>query len=687
MGTRTLIFLCALSLTACSTKPQPPKADLVVRNADVRTQASDTPTATAVAVTGEKIAWVGDEAGITAWIGPDTRVIDAGGHTVLPGLIDSHIHAAESALSLGGCTLKNEQLKIAEAADAIRACVAASTATTWVVVNEVNPAGFKANRHDLDAIEKDRPLFLWGADGHTAWVNTRGLELAGITRDAPDPDSGRIVRDAKGDATGFLIDAATGLALSKMEKPTPAQRLDAIRKVLVLLHGAGITSYLEANTDAPTVEAYVELAKLKELTARVSVAFETNDESTPEEFGRIEGLRATLTDPLFRANFIKLFVDGVMEYPTQTAALLEPYNDAKGKPGKSRGDLYIEPAELNAYIAEAGKRGFDIHVHAIGDRAVRETLDAFAAARAAGSQQLFSISHLQLIDPADIPRFAQLGVYPSAQLLWAQPDNYSIDALTPWVGTERMERQYPARSLVETGATVAGGSDWDVTSYNPFAAMATGMSRRNPEHPERPPLNPKEAMSLDGMLSAYTINAAKLLGREGEIGSLEVGKFADLIVLDRRFGPQTTADEVRATRPVAVIFNGHEVALPATDQPAAGADRVRLPTRHFLAGHVGGKDLDVVDLARRHLEVVAIDDDEVRPLARLERTHAVLHEAGVSRIDREEAQRFLARQLFGAVPPTRRIAVDPLAGQGGVEPEERIRQFHREVAAARKPRA
>lgn len=565
MRIRALAILSALALTACGTKPQHPRADFVVRNADVRTQDSATPAASAVAVTGEKIAYVGDESGIAAWISPDTRVIDAGGNTVLPGLIDTHIHAAESALSLGGCTLRNKQLEIAEAADTIRACVAADKASTWIVVNEVNPAGFKAHRHDLDAIEKDRALFLWGADGHTAWVNTRGLELAGITRDTPDPDAGRIERDAKGDATGFLVDAATGLALSRMDKATPAQRLDALRKVLVLLHGVGITSYLEANTDAPTVEAYAELARRNELGARVTVAFETSNESTAEEFGRLESLRATLTNPLFRADFIKLFADGVLEYPTQTAALLEPYNDAQGKPGKSKGKLYVPPAEMRAFISEAGKRGFNIHVHAIGDRAVRETLDAFAAARAAGSKQLFSIAHLQLIEPSDVPRFAELDVFPSVQLLWAQPDNYSIDALTPWLGTERMDRQYPARSLVAAGAAVAGGSDWDVTSYNPFEAMATGMSRKNPEQPGRAPLNPKEAMSLDEMLAAYTLNAARLMGRENEIGSLAVGKFADLIVLDRKFTAQTPADEVRSVTPTVVLFNGRDVTPAKTD--------------------------------------------------------------------------------------------------------------------------
>jgi len=560
MKARTMTLALLASIAGCSREPAHPPAELAIRNADVRTMDTAKPHATAVAARDGKLVYVGDEAGLAEWIGDGTRVIDAGGHTLLPGLIDSHIHAAEAALSLGECTLNDEQLTITQAAAPIRACLAADKGSSWLVVNGVNPAGFKANRHDLDAIESKRPLFLWGSDGHTGWVNTRGLEVAGITRTTPNPPDGRVERDAKGEATGFLVDGATGLALGVMEKPSLDKRLGALRAVLPKLHAVGITSYLEANTDEPTVDAYAELARRKELSARVTVAFESSGKNTPEEFARLAAQREELkSDALFRADFIKLFADGVLEYPTQTGALLAPYNDEKGKPGKSIGKLYLAPAEMSAFIAEAGKQGFNIHVHAIGDGAVRETLDAFASARAAGSKQLFSIAHLQLIDPADLPRFAALDVIASLQLLWAQPDNYSIDALTPWLGPERLGRQYPARALITAGATVAGGSDWDVSSFNPFEAIAVAMSRLNPEHPERGPLVAGEALSLDEMLAAYTINAARLMGRDAEIGSLATGKAADFILLDRVYGTKTTADEVRGTHPERVFFAGRDV--------------------------------------------------------------------------------------------------------------------------------
>lgn len=553
------VALVALAsvLPACGSKQ--PAADLVIRNADIRTQDARMPRAGALAARDGRIVFVGTDDDVARWIGDGTNVIDAGGHTVLPGLIDSHIHAAEAALAWGGCTLRGKQLTIEQAAAPIRACLAADPSSTWLVVNEVNPAGFKANSRDLDAIEAQRPLFLWGADGHTAWVNSRGLAAANITRDTRDPDDGRIERDASGDPTGFLVDSATSLALSVMEQPSPQKRLEALRRVLPLLHGAGITAYLEANTDEPTVAAYAALARDGGLSARVSVAFESSGENTAAEFTRLEALRKQLTNELFRADFIKVFADGVLEYPTQTGALLEPYNDAHGKPGASRGKLYVSPEQLDAFVTEAGKRGFNIHVHAIGDGAVREVLDVFAKARANGSRQLLSMAHLQLIDAADLPRFDQLDVSASLQLLWAQPDNYTIDALTPWLGADRLAHQYPAKSLLTAGATIAGGSDWDVSSFNPFEAMATAMSRRNPEEAQRAPLNPSEALTFDEILAAYTTGAARLIGREQEIGSLVEGKRADVIVLDRRFGADITVDQVRVTRPARVFFGAREV--------------------------------------------------------------------------------------------------------------------------------
>jgi len=547
-------------LSGCDPTPVQAPADLVILGGDVQTMDAASAHASAVAVRGGKIVYVGDDAGVKPHLGRDTQVIEAHGATVLPGLIDSHIHAAEGALGLGGCSLEDKQLSVEAAGKVIRDCLAKEPSSGWLVVSEVNSAGFRADRKGLDAIVADRPLFLWGADGHTGWVNSKGLALAGITRETKDPPDGRIERTASGEPTGFLVDGALGPVTAALDKPTPEKRLQALREILPQLHAVGITSYLEANTSAETVAAYVELARRHELTARVSIALSSEGKASDEEFARLDTLRRSIgNEPLLRADFIKLFADGVMEYPTQTAAMLEPYADAKGKPGTSHGKLYIEEEAMKIFVRRAATEGFNIHVHAIGDAAVRETLNAIEAARAAGSKQLYSIAHLQSIDPADLPRFAQLDTIASLQLFWALPDNYSVEALLPYIGAERQQRIYPARSLVAAGATVAGGSDWDVSSFNPFEAMATGMSRTNPEEPARGALNAREVLTLDELLHAYTINAARLLGREAEIGSLAAGKAADVIVLDRRLSAQSTAEEVRATRVARAFMGGRQV--------------------------------------------------------------------------------------------------------------------------------
>lgn len=547
-------------LSGCDKKPAQDAADLVILEGDIQTMDAAAAHATALAARDGKILYVGEDAGAKPYIGAGTQVVQAAGMTVLPGLIDSHIHAAEGALGLGGCSLEDKEVTVEAAGKVIRECVAKEPGTGWLVVSEVNSAGFSADRKGLDAIVSDRPLFLYGADGHTGWVNSKGLALAGITRDTKDPPDGRIERDKSGQPTGFLVDGALGPVTSSLDKPTPERRLQALREVLPLLHAAGITSYLEANTSAETVAAYVELARQHALTARVSIALGSDGNATDAEFARLDELRRSVAgEPLLRADFIKLFADGVMEYPTQTAAMLDPYSKADGKPGTSRGRLYIEDRAMKQFFQRAATAGFNVHVHAIGDAAVRETLDAVEAARTAGSKQLYSIAHLQSIDPADLPRFAQLGVIASFQLFWALPDNYSVEALLPYIGAARQQRIYPAHSVIAAGGTVAGGSDWDVTSFNPFEAMATGMSRTNPAEPARGVLNEKERLTLDELLHAYTINAARLLGRDAEIGSLVPGKAADLIVLDRRLSPQSSAEDVRGTKVAQAFFAGRRV--------------------------------------------------------------------------------------------------------------------------------
>lgn len=364
---------CALlALLACSAAPPCPNAsaELVILDGAVVTENPAQPQASALAVHDGKIAYVGDAAGARRWIGRSTRVLRVAGVTVLPGLIGSHIHVMEGALSQSACSFADAQLDVAQIAPIIRDCAARTPGTGWVMVVQLNAAGFHADRHDLDAILPRRPLLLWAADGHDGWVNSAALRLAGVDRHSADPPNGTIARDPEGEPNGFLIDSALELVSRLINKPDAAERERALLQALGDLARDGITTFMEANTSEATVRSYVTLARRQLLHARVSMALRCDDINSEAEFARLAALRALAgSQPLLRADLIKLFADGVMEYPTQTAAMLEPYLEANGQPGTNYGPTYLEPGSLAIFVRRAAEEGFGVHVHAIGDRA------------------------------------------------------------------------------------------------------------------------------------------------------------------------------------------------------------------------------------------------------------------------------------------------------------------------------
>ncbi len=473
MKTRILLAsLLSLALLACSREPAIEPADLVITGGHVDTLNPASPTAQSVAVRAGKIVFVGDDAGAKPYIGETTRVVDARGTSVLPGLIDAHIHLMEGSLVMDDCTFDDAQLKLEQVAQIIRECAARKPGSGWLVVQELNGAGFHVTLRDLDAIVPDRPLVLFTADGHSAWLNSRALAAAGIDRRTPDPPEGKVERDARGQATGFLVDKAVNLVIDKIPKLGEPERQALLIRGLQGIAASGLTTILEANTSEGTVRTYVEVAKAGKLTARVTMALGSNGDPGDAEFARLASIRK-LADgvPRIRADFIKLFGDGVIEYPTQSASLLEPYTDAKGKSTGSIGPTYLPAEQLAQFVERADRDGFNVHIHVIGDRATRMALDAFESARKKGSKRLYSLAHLQLIDPADAPRFKALDVIACMQLQWARPDNYTEEAVLPYIGAERQARLYPAGMLARAGATISGGSDWNVSTYNPFEAM------------------------------------------------------------------------------------------------------------------------------------------------------------------------------------------------------------------------
>jgi predicted amidohydrolase YtcJ len=561
---RICLVMLVLIASACAREPAVEVADLVITGANIVTMNPAQPEASALAARAGKIAYVGDHAGAEKWIGKSTRVLKLAGVTVLPGLIDTHIHLMDGALALEYCMLSDQKLTYAQMAPFVRECIGRTPGDGWVVMYGVNTPALSANLKAVDALLPDRPLLLWGTDGHTGFTNSAGLKRVGIRRDTPDPAGGNFGRDRSGALTGLLADTALDVVSNQLDKPTPEKRERVLLKLLHDLAGAGITTFMEAHADAETVATYVSLARKNQLPARVSFALHTTGEATDEEFSRLKALRQLAeSQPQLRVNLIKLFEDGGLEYPLQTAALLEPYAAPNGKPGKNRGELRYEIGPLTEFVQRADKEGFGIHMHAIGDRAARVGLDAFAAARAAGSKRPYSFAHLLMVDPADLPRFRELDVTASLQLQWARPDNYTVESVLPYIGPQRQARLYPERSLWAAGARVAGGSDWDVSTYNPFEAIAIAMSRTNPDEPERGVLGHGEELTLREMYAAYTVNAAQMLEREGEVGSLEPGKAANIVVLNRRLGDASSSADVLATKVVYTFNDGTQLVGPA----------------------------------------------------------------------------------------------------------------------------
>jgi predicted amidohydrolase YtcJ len=559
-------LLLSLALLLGSSASQAEDApELVMTNARIHTQDAAHRMVDALAVRGGSILATGSDAEMRALAGPKTRIVDLGGRVVLPGLIDAHIHPAESAQDLDKCDLHDRQLSAAGVKAEIARCLKAHQFGTgeWFDVVQVDASNLVLSRGDLDAIRSDGPLVLESADGHSVWGNSAALAAAHIDRNTRDPQGGRIERDPRGEPTGALRDAAQDILLAAIPAPPIAVRAERLERAFALMSAIGLTSVQDAKVHDAEMSLYKYLYDHHRLKMRVRGCFHLTDLSAPADkvVAAATAFRDKwLVDPDFlRADAVKIFADGVIEYPTQTAALLTPYLDAAGHPTTNTGPSYFQQDNLNRIVAGMDAAGMTVHVHAIGDRAVRQSLDAFAFARAqgAGSENRDQIAHLQLVDPADFPRFKALAVIANFQLQWAVFDPAYIEKATlPYLGPERSRYLYPARSLLDAGARTVGGSDWDVSTFNPFEAMEHAVTRADGRGAK--PLLPEQSVPLSVMVDAYTRNAAYALRQEKTTGSLEPGKRADLIVLDRDIFA-IDPFELHATRVLATYLDGREV--------------------------------------------------------------------------------------------------------------------------------
>lgn len=532
-----------------------PKADLVLTGGPVLTLDPARTRATSVAVTGERITAVGHDE-VRELIGPGTEVVDLRGKLLLPGFQDAHVHAVYGGSELAECDLTGT-VGVAEYLERVGAYARAHPDHEWITGGGWSLESFAGGlptRQLLDAVVPDRPVLLSNRDHHGAWANTRALERAGITAATPDPADGRIEREADGTPSGMLQEGAAALVGRLVPAATPADRLAGLLRGQRLLHSLGITGWQDAllgefgGRPDPS-DAYATAARDGSLTARVTGALWWDRERGAEQIPELEARRAQLSHGRFRARSVKIMQDGIAE--NFTAAMTAPYLDGCGCVTANAGLSFVDPEALRGHVTALDARGFQVHFHALGDRAVREALDAVEAALEANGPRgnRHHLAHLQVVHPDDLARFARLGAVANIQPLWAAHEPQMDELTIPFLGPERAAWQYPFGGLLRAGATLAAGSDWPVSSPDPLEGLHVAVNRRAPGTKDERVFLPEQRLDLTTALAAYTAGSAHVNGHD-DAGSLRAGNLADLVVLDRDIltGPAEEIADARVER-------------------------------------------------------------------------------------------------------------------------------------------
>ncbi|HEY8211762.1 MAG TPA: amidohydrolase [Myxococcaceae bacterium] len=486
-------------------------ADLVLRGGQVYTVDAARSWATSVAIKDGRIVSAGDDRQVTASVGPKTRVLELGGRMVLPGFHDSHMHPVTGGLRLIRCRL-DDATTGDQLAAAVRACAAASPGSGWLIGN-----GWDPRLSISETLMPDRPLYLATADGFTAWVNAKALALASMSDQKP----------------GVLRGEAVNRMRRKIPPATPAEYREGLRRALAMANRFGITSLYDGAADEKVLEQYLSA----DLTVRVVASQRVDPTRGAGQVSELIARRDRYRSQRLRADAAKIFLDG--EFQQLTAALLEPYAT---KPD-TRGALNAEPAVLDPLVQRLDAEGFQVHLHVVGDRAVRVALDAFARAQAANGprDRRHHLSHGELIDPADLPRFRQLGVAANVQPRLAFDGPYLAE-VAPLLGADRAGRLLPLERLFSSGAMVVTSSDWPAPSMNPLEIIQAGLAHAR----------------LPELIAAYTIDGAWLARNERITGSIEAGKAADLVVLDRNLF-EVSPSELQHVRVLLTLLDGRPV--------------------------------------------------------------------------------------------------------------------------------
>ncbi|ART67393.1 peptidase [Mycobacterium dioxanotrophicus] len=544
-------------------------ADRIFTNAAVFQPAGAEPADT-VAIQGDTIVAVGR--GVDRdLIGTHTDITDLGGTSLLPGFVDAHAHPVAAGMAALRCDLSglahDRQAYLTAIAEYAARHPGESVIAGAGWYGDAFPDGFPT-RHDIDAVVSDRPVILTSHDYHGAWVNTRALELAGITSATADPTGGRIIRDHTGEPTGVLLDRGGDAVNALIPEVTPQFMRQALLEAQRRLHSVGVTGWQDAAVGAEffglkdNFATYVDADEAGELTARVVGALWWEAEQGAEQLDGLCARRSLSGHSRFTASMVKVMQDGICE--NCTAAMLAPYRAVAGHDIPS-GQSFIDPEDLHKVTALLAGERFGIHMHAVGDRAVRECLDALEHAIASHPQfnARHQIAHLDVVDPQDIPRFGQLGVIANIQALWARRDKEIVERKLPLLGPEREPWHFPFASIQRHGGTLAMGSDWPVTDPNPLWAIHTAVHRTGTHADPHAigdgvfdtPLQAQEGISLRSAIDAYTAGSA-YANSQDRAGRISEGMRADLVILDQDI---FTAEDVGTLRAVETIVGGKTV--------------------------------------------------------------------------------------------------------------------------------
>ena len=540
---------------------EPGPADLAFVGGSVVTMDAARRTATAVAVRDGRVVAVGMDRDVAELVGPRTRRIPLAGRTLMPAFQDAHVHPSMAGVGLIQCPLHDVARTVGAYLGVIRAYADGHPDAAWIVGDgwymEAFPGG-TPSKTDLDRAVPDRPAFFVNRDGHGAWVNSRALEVAGITRGTPDPAHGRIERDAHGEPAGTLHEGAMEAFRRLVPPPTEEDRVHGLELAQAYLHRLGVSAWQDAWVTPIDLEAYRRLAERGRLTARAIACLWWDRERGSEQIDELVDQRAIGSIGRLRATTVKIMQDGVAE--NYTAAMLEPYLGHDGRRTDNRGLSFVEPEALKRHVTRLDRLGFQVHFHALGDRAVREALDAVEAARIVNgpSDGRHHLAHLQVVDPSDVARFRPLGAVANIQPLWACHDPQMVDLTLPFLAPERARLQYPFGSLHRAGALLAGGSDWTVSTPNVLAEVDVAVTRESVEDVRAEPFLPGEALAPIDAFAAFTIGSAYVNHLDDISGSIEVGKLADLVVLDRDIFDRG-AGRIRDGRVLLTLVEGEPV--------------------------------------------------------------------------------------------------------------------------------